>query len=172
MHFIKNILSVTCLIISTGLTSTSHATDVTGSLRAKLAIGEACILHDGAVLDFGHTDDLSKDITAETPILDGIIVRCNKGIAFKVGLDNGTNPTGGDAPFQRQMTNGNTKLPYGLYQDAERTKPWPDVDDDNVPQGIGTSFLQEFSVFGTLPKMDTTPSSSDYTDTVKVTLRF
>ncbi|WOC17356.1 spore coat U domain-containing protein [Pseudochrobactrum sp. MP213Fo] len=174
MYAKKTILSVTCLMMSAGLMSASHATDATGSLAVKVTIGAACQLTsgDGSVLDFGRADDLSKDLNAQTAAGSGIKVKCSSGTAYTLGLDNGTNPTGGSAPFQRQMVSGDAKVPYGLYQDADRKVPWPDIDDKTALKNTGNGTEQEMAVYGTVPKMDKTPASGDYADTVKVTLRF
>ncbi|WOC17357.1 spore coat U domain-containing protein [Pseudochrobactrum sp. MP213Fo] len=178
MYAKKTILSVTCLMMSAGLISTSHAaTDVTGSLKAKLTIGAACTLTsgNGSVLDFGSVTDLSSDVNAETPAGSGIKVKCSDGIAYEIGLNLGLHGHELPPPYEMQRAMALTPivdiLYYSLYRDAEHQEPWYDLDSKSTFNGTGDGTEQEIPIYGVIPKTDT-PSSGNYSDTVKVTLRF
>ncbi|WOC17359.1 spore coat U domain-containing protein [Pseudochrobactrum sp. MP213Fo] len=174
MYAKKTILSVTCLMMSAGLISTSHATDATGSLKAKLGIGAACTLTsgNGSVLDFGNVADLSKLVNAETATGSGIKVKCSNGTPYKIGFDGGLNGEPAPYGYKRNMIGpSSTLILYALYQDARRQEQWPGIDHKNVVKGTGDGTEQEFPVYGTLPTGTAAPSGN-YADTVTVTLRF
>ncbi|WP_421089605.1 spore coat U domain-containing protein [Pseudochrobactrum sp. MP213Fo] len=166
---------MSCLMIYAGLMSASHATDATGSLQAKLAIGAACQLTsgDGSALDFGRVDNLNDDVNAETAAGSGIKVKCGNGIAYKLGLDDGLNTETVYVGHQRMMSGPDSILvPYELYQDAARQVQWLDIDDGNVFKGTGDGAEHEIPVYGTIKGGGDTPASGEYTDTVTVTLQF
>ncbi|WOC17358.1 spore coat U domain-containing protein [Pseudochrobactrum sp. MP213Fo] len=175
MYAKKTILSATWLMMSAGLISTSHATDATGSLKAKLSIGAACTLTsgNGSALDFGNVADLSKPVNAETPAGSGIKVKCSDGIAYKIGLDGGAHGQKYPLGIQRGMLapDGTQLIFYNLYRDADHKEPWFDLDNKNIFNGTGDGTEQEIPVYGVIPKSDA-PPSGNYSDTVKVTLRF
>lgn len=172
MYAKKTILSITCLMMSAGLISTSHALTSTGSLKAKLAIGAAaCTLTSAyrSYLDFGNLLDLNQDVNAETSAGSGIKVKCNNGIAYKIGLNGGNHPREGNGRF---MGGPNFyELGYYLFQDAERSKKWLDIDQGGALTGTGDGTEQEFTVYGTL-LADSAAPAGNYADVVIVTLRF
>lgn len=86
----------------------------------------SCTIVSTGDIAFGAYDP--ADVNATTP-LDGtgsVSVRCTKGIAATVALDEGSNPAASStctAPL-RQMANGTERLGYEIYADSARTTVW------------------------------------------------
>lgn len=176
MYTRKCILSISCLMISAGLLSAAHATQVDGKLQVKVNIGAACELKSGdkSVLDFGTLTNLNdKAHEQQTAAGSGIELQCSKGIAFRVGLDAGLNPKSPGNIFLRRMKSGSEYIDYQLYLQPGGYQQWG-LEEKNgafVWSGIGDGTIQKHIVYGAILKQ-ANPSAGMYTDTVTVVTTF
>lgn len=110
------LLSLTSLV---GADQVSTPLNVTASLRGN------CLV-EAQSLDFPEYTPGAGDVHSESTIA----VRCSKGTAYSVTLDEGVHGTSAEA---RRMTNGAESLAYQLYLDAARTTVWGDGVNGSAP---------------------------------------
>jgi len=116
-------------------------------------------------LNFGTAGVLTANVdTANT-----VSVLCSPGIAYTVGLSNGS--SGGTSPTNRLMANGGDTTTYGIYSDAARTTPWGDTIGTNTVAGVGSGFTQNFTGYGRVSPQ-TTPPPGTYSDTITITVTY
>lgn len=171
MYKRKLMFSIRCFMTLMGLVPVAHAAQVDGKLQVKVNIGAACELKSGdkSVLDFGSLNSLNdKDHDEQTAASTGIEIQCSKGIAYKIGLGYGLNPSNS----HRQMSNGGSFVSYDLYRDSARTLWWGRlIDTSSILSGVGNGVAQSYPVYGRIPKQ-ATPAAGAYSDTVTVQVSF
>ncbi len=171
MHALKLMTNISCFMILAGLVPAANAAQVNGKLQVKVNIGAACELksEDKSVLDFGSLNNLNdKDHDEQTAASTGIEIQCSKGIAYKIGLGYGLNPSNS----HRQMSNGGSFVSYDLYRDSARTLWWGRlIDTSSILSGVGNGVIQSYPVYGRIPKQ-ATPATGAYSDTVSIEVSF
>ncbi len=118
-------------------------------------------------LEFGSRSALTSVIDTTNTIS----LNCTSGTAYSVSLNNGN--SGGTGPAARLMAGTGTtdKVTYGIYLDAARSQAWGNGTIGGVASGTGTGANQNFIGYGRIP-VQTTPSITDYNDTVVVTVTY
>lgn len=117
-----------------------------------------------ADLDFGQTPPPGTAITATS----NIAVTCPAQTAWRLGLDNGLNYSGG----WRRMAGSGGYISYQMYRDATRSLPWGNTTgttyDNTTPANGGTINV---TVHGLVPAQPTAAPGT-YSDTITVTLTY
>jgi spore coat protein U-like protein len=138
------------------------------SFNAVANVQAACTV-TASDLDFGSVTGF---LTSSRDGTSAINVNCPPGIAYKVGLDNGSNA----AATQRQMKNiaSNNYIGYELYRDTVRTQHWGNdtANGTNTVNGVGTGSTQNLAVYGRVPAQSPSPPAGNYSDTVTVTVAY
>lgn len=134
----------------------------------------SCVITDTQDIDFGAYDPADTHLTANLDASGSVTVRCVRGTAVTVALDQGTNPGTGSscaAPL-RQMIDGTEALGYGLFRDAARTQPWG-CDTGNTQQftAAAPSAPTVLTTYGRIPGGQDV-AAGEYTDTVTVNVTF
>ncbi|PYE31815.1 spore coat protein U-like protein [Idiomarina fontislapidosi] len=155
-----------------------NAQQVTGTMSVTLIVEETCVVdnldtsggsNDFGVLDFGTVTDLAMavDATGGGAAGTGIQMTCSDGLAYQIGINNGSNESGS----VRNMFNAiNSELiGYEVYQDAARTTRWGDVNSGEELSTNGTGTQQNYVVYGRVPSA-VAPSTGTYSDTLTVTV--
>jgi spore coat protein U-like protein len=99
-----------------------------------------------------------------------ITVACTQGTSYTIALDGGQASAGG--PTQRQMTNANGKIAYGLYRDTGRQQPWGSTAGSNTLAGTGSPAGTTSNVYGRIQPLSVVPAPGVYQDMVIVTVSF
>jgi len=115
-------------------------------------------------LDFGTAGLLTTNIDSTATIS----VTCPLGMAYTVGLSNGSS---GTSPVNRLMENTGQQIQYGIYHDAGRTNAWGATVGTDTLASTGTGAAQSFNAYGRVPPQ-TTPTPATYTDVVVVTVTY
>lgn len=139
-----------------------------GALQTQYAevtadFANTCYLSTATDLDFGTVSNLDAARTQTSTIS----LNCPQGITWRVALDYGQNPAGGE----RQLAGpGGNLLPYQLYRDPGHTQVWGNTPQDDVP-GTGDNLMQTLTVYGRIPERQGTAPGT-YSDTITVTLTY
>ncbi|HHI81609.1 MAG TPA: spore coat protein u [Rhizobiales bacterium] len=116
-------------------------------------------------MNFGTAGLLSANVDARNRIR----VRCTPGLAYTIGLDNGS--SGGTGPASRLMASGGQTVTYGIYQNNARTVVWGNTPGVNTVAAVGTGGNQNYRAYGRVPPQPTPPPGT-YTDTVTVVVTY
>jgi spore coat protein U-like protein len=161
--FILSALSA--LFINQSLAATS-----TGSLPVTTSVAASCSLGAVRSVVFGvysYADVAPKDAEGS------ISVRCPEGLAYNVGLNEGTGKEG-SATNPRVMTGpGDGRLQYGLFQDSRHSVIWGNTPGKDTVAGVGNGDEEDkpIVVYGRIPAGQNVPVGS-YADTVTITVNF
>jgi spore coat protein U-like protein len=99
-----------------------------------------------------------------------ITVACTQGTSYTIALDGGK--ASAADPTQRQMTNANGNIAYGLYRDSGRQQPWGSTSGGNTLAGSGSPAGTTSAVYGRVPPLRVLPAPGVYQDMVIVTVSF
>lgn len=138
----------------------------TADFGVQLVVENACNITAGggaADMDFlSVTGNIDAPIGATTDLT----VNCNDGAMYTIGLDDGSNFSGG-----RRMTNGTQFVNYGLYQDAGHTQAWGALASGNELSGTGNNADQAITVHGLVPSGQSVGAGT-YNDTITATIAY
>lgn len=171
--FSKSLVAATLLLgAGAALAGPSPQTTTFG---VSATVANNCIINSAAAIAFG-----AYDTTSATPLAGSgsVVVRCTKGTAITVALDQGLAAAAGStctAPA-RQMAisgGGTDRLAYALYSDAAQTAVWGCTAGTNTVASTSVSA----STLMTLPVHAGVPAGQDvaagsYADTVTVNITF
>lgn len=93
-------------------------------------------------------------------------VQCSNGVAWQVGLGDGTHASGAT----RRMAGPGGFVTYELYRNSARTQRWGTAAGSTVI-GSGTGGVQNLTVYGRVAPQ-ATPAAGTYTDTVVVSITY
>jgi spore coat protein U-like protein len=145
------------------------AATATGNFTVNATVVSSCRVSNTSNINFGNYDPTAAgDVDAS----GSVSVRCTRGTAYNVALDQGGNPAGGSTAALplRQMANGVNRLRYDIYSDSGRTTAWGNGAGN--PAGTAASNAAiVLTTYGRLPAGQDAAIGS-YTDTVNVTVTF
>jgi spore coat protein U-like protein len=158
-------------------TSSAVFAQATGNLPVRANVPHNCKVQNVVQLNFGAYDPV--DLNAATPLdANGSFdVKCTKNASYTITLSQGSTPAGGSSCSSplRQMANGAERLRYDLFSDSPGGTAWGcDAGTDVAgSETVGPSSPDTFTVYGRVPAgQDVAGSTTDYTDTVVVTVTF
>ena len=130
-------------------------------LNVSIIIKETCNITtaNSSDLDFGSINRASTGSNQSSHLA----VNCTQGTPYSIALQS-----------QREMTNvalNNTKIPYTLYQDANRTTLWG-ADTQNAYSNTGTGNTQKIPVWGQVNQANTNVPAGQYTDKVTAVITY
>lgn len=155
-------------IISVEAASSLGAQSATANLTVSATVSKNCTITTTPVA-FGSYDSVTANATAPLDGTGGVVVRCTKGAAAKVGLNPGGNAQGAT----RRMAGIATEfLTYELYKDSGHVNVWGDTASTalDIPPAVNQN-PQTFPVYGRVPQAQTAAVGA-YTDTVVATVNF
>jgi spore coat protein U-like protein len=94
-------------------------------------------------IDFGNYTESAIQVTGT------LTVSCPLGIIYAISLDAGTGQ--GATVFNRSMSAGPDRLPYGLYSNASYTANWGNTPGTGWVTGIGNGSDQVLTVYARVP---------------------
>src|SRR3546814_4441461 len=97
-----------------------------GSFNVTANVVASCKVTSTTDIAFGNYDPADANNTTALDAAGSIAVRCVKGTAANVAIEQGANPAAGSSCITplRQMAGGTERLNYAIYQDAARTTVW------------------------------------------------
>ena len=101
------------------LAAPALATTVTGTFTVTATVQKTCAFGTANALTFGTYDTMGAAVDATTTF----DFRCNKGTAYQIQIDNGSNAAGGVRRMKGD-TLASDFLSYQLFKDAARLLPW------------------------------------------------
>lgn len=112
-------------------------------------------------LDFGSLMGfLSTNVDATSTVQ----LTCPSGVPYQIGLTNGLN----GPRATRRMAGGSSEfVNYELYRDSNRIQRWGNIVNSDTVSGTGNGASQSATVYGRIAPQST-PSPSDYADTITV----
>lgn len=119
-------------------------------------------------LNFGSVSSVAAGPITGTSTIN---VQCTNGTPYQVGLNNGSNSTGGT---NRSMKDPATArlVRYDLYRDSARSVRWGNAKDvDTLNNQTGSGIYKPITVYGQAYP-DSLVAVGNYSDTVSVTLYF
>lgn len=173
MYNRKIIFGISCLMISNPFIPEANAATINGTLQIKVNVEQACNLNSGdnSVIDFGTWGKFSGSTKAQTAESYGIELQCTKGIDYKIGLDNGLNPTNAVDFNDRRMKFGTNYIKYYLYKEVTQTNYWGSIASGYSLSATSNGDVQKYPVFAGIPAQ-ATPAAGQYSDTVKVEVTY
>ena len=133
---------------SAGLSAISYAATATGTMTVSTTVAMSCTISAGAMTfaSYYPTADAAVDGTAT------IQSSCTKGGAAIITMGQGSNANAGSTPAapDRQMSNGDARLAYDIYSDADRSAAIGDTAETGLAvTGAGGAFGT--AVYGRIP---------------------
>ena len=172
MNFKQNSvkLAIAAGLVGGSLSVTLPVFAVTGTtdLIVKASIGNACVLTTDELNFSTYDPNASTDHTVSTKIK----TTCTNGTTGTIKIGVGLNGTGENtAPTRRMLhtTVSDKYLNYDVYTDEARNVQWNHTDDKALS---GTGSETFVTVYGEIPKGQTTAIAGDYKDTLVVTINY
>ena len=161
----KLLLAVACLATFTTAALASPVLTATTTLPVQVTLIPAVTvittpLNFGTIIP-GDGSDAAGTVT----------VTATNQLPYKILLDGGINPVG---PSRTMISLNGDHIPYGLFQDVNRSQPWGDdgltLSDPGV-SGTGTGGGQTYFVYGRM-NTDRLMPAAVYDDEVVVTVTY
>lgn len=134
----------------------------------------SCVIDSTTNITFVDYDPTSANATNALDAAGSVSVRCTKGIAATVTLDQGSNPGTAStcANPLRQMASGTERLRYDIYSDSARTVAWGcDAANSRGFTSTSAATPETLQTFGRIPAGQDVPSGN-YSDVVTVAVTF
>lgn len=131
---------------------------------ATASVAKQCTV-SATDIDFGSQGTLTSAALATSTIT----AKCTNTTAYQIGLDDGSNASGGTRRMKR--SGSADYVDYELYRDSGRTLRWGQTLNVDRVSATGNATSQGFTVYGRVP-VQTTPRAGSYADTVKVTVTY
>ncbi|MDD2720217.1 MAG: spore coat U domain-containing protein [Gallionella sp.] len=165
-------LVATSLLLSAGVALAGPSPQTT-TFGVTATVANNCTISSAAAIAFGAYDATSGAAATGS---GSVVVRCTKGTAITVALDQGLNAGVGStctAPARQMTAGGVDRLGYALYSDAAMTAVWGCTAGTNT---VGSTSVSAATLM-TLPVYASVPASQDvsagsYADTVTVNITF
>jgi spore coat protein U-like protein len=159
------------LVAGNAFAATSPAT---GSFKVTASVANSCIVTTTKDIAFGAYDPADTNFSSALDGAGSVSVRCTRGTAANVALEQGDNPTSGStcaAPL-RQMASGSDLLRYDIYSDSGRTTVWGCDPANRVSfTSLASNTAVTLPTYGRIPAGQDVPAGS-YADKVVVTVTF
>ncbi len=157
--------------------SQAHAAQSTSNGSFSMSVAQACRIASVSALSFGNYNALGENLESPAGSKGMVSVVCTNGTSTaRVTLSQGGNPEVGSScsnPLRRMGNGRGGFLPYGIYQDVNRTLPWGCGSQNGVslPTFGRTLTPVNLTTFGTIPAGQPAVVG-DYVDTVEVIVTF
>lgn len=160
-----------CTIGAIGLCITRDTGFTISTLTVNFKVANDCIIGAPAI-DFG-----SAPLTGSfNPVTRTITIRCSKGAAYNVGIDNGTHPSGSI----RRLSDGTGFIAYDLFYPAGSTSRWGSAGAERRSSSVATSNAglyngatsQTYTYTARITAGQATPAAGTYTDTLTIDVQF
>lgn len=137
----------------------------TSTITTSLTLVNTCEVEVTRNLDFNTRGllDTKRDRFGQ------LQVRCNSGLPYEIGMDEGLSP--GGTTSVRQLTKGAETINYMVYQEQPRINNWGNAIGTDTKSVTANGLWQKHRFYGRIP-IQTTPSPGLYTDTVTVTVTY
>lgn len=146
----------------------------TGSFNVTANVVASCRVTSTTDIAFGNYDPADANNTTALDAAGSIAVRCVKGTAANVAIEQGANPAAGSTCVNplRQMAGGTERLSYAIYQDAARTTVWGcDTTNDQSFTAATVATPTTLATYGRIPPGQDV-SVGAFADLVNVTVTF
>jgi spore coat protein U-like protein len=143
----------------------TEAATTSANVAVSASVAANCLVSAGT-LAFGAYDPLGANDTADLDATGTFDVRCTKGVAAQVGLDNGGNYNGST----RRMAAGSEYLNYALYQNAARDQVW-DNGSNRYAYTAANKSAQTLTIYGRVPGGQD-PGVGNFSDSVAAVVQF
>jgi spore coat protein U-like protein len=171
-------LPVAVAIAFTGLFaagSAAAANPATGSFNVTANVQGSCRVTATSDIAFGTYDP--ADVNASTPLDQNgsVSVRCVKGIAANVALDQGQNGTGTCTVPARAMKEATSSelLAYEIYSDSGHASAWGcDASNDVEFTAAASNADTVLTTYGRIPAGQNVGLGADFSDVVQVSVTF
>ena len=130
------------------------------------AYGVTCSIVS-ALMTFGSYDPIATNRTTDKTALGTMQINCSGATTVTISLAVGTGTFAA-----RTMGNGGNTLNYNLFADAGYSQVWGDGTSGTVtvPCGFSSSGTQSISLYGKIPKGQSTTAVGTYNATPQVTI--
>ncbi len=141
-----------------------------GTVTVTMIVSKDCVINAPS-LDFGS----AAFVGSFDPVTQTIAIRCSKGTAYTVGIDNGMNYLA-----SRRLAHGGAYIGYEIYFPATSTSRWGSsgAERRNSADATGNAGLytgttdQTYSYKAQILAGQATPPAGTYTDTLLVDVQF
>lgn len=168
-------LSVAALIGSLMAPTLSFAQSKFQDMRVSAQVSANCNFTTSNTMTFTGYDPAGANALPANPLLGSVVVdvRCTKGAAVTIGVDNGGNPGAAIAGGSRAMTNGTDFLGYDLCHDStvNCTSPWTNTGAGLLSYTSSSNAPNPITVYGRVLGGQNVPAGT-YLDTVRVTVNY
>lgn len=168
------VLSVACALAGLALPAAASS-PVTQSLPVSASVVASCVISSVTGLAFGNYDPANVNATTALNATGSIVVKCTKGDAVTVTLDQGQNAATGStcaAPSRRMKDSATDYLPYNVYQNNGYSTVWGCATTDQQGFTSATALTPTtLTVYGSIPAGQDVPINS-YADTITVSVSF
>ena len=133
---------------SMGLSATSNAATATDSMAVSTSVSMSCTITAGAMTFASYDPTAGGAVDGSATIQS----TCSKGGAAIITMGQGSNASAGSTPAApvRQMSNGDARLAYDIYSDADRSAAIGDTAETGLAvTGTGGAFGT--AVYGRIP---------------------
>lgn len=157
--------------LSTLFINQALAATYKGSLPVTTTVAASCSLGAVRSVVFGvysYADVTPKDAEGS------IVVKCpEEGLAYNVGLNEGTGKEASDVNPRVMTGPGDGLLQYGLFQDSRHSIIWGNTPGKDTVSGVGNGDEEDRPLvfYGRIPAGQNVPVGS-YADTVTITVNF
>lgn len=168
----KKLLSSLVLALALGASFGASAGTATGSLPVSATVTNSCVLLAPGSVNFNNYDPTATGTGNASSFSTSLNIRCTKGAAVSVTMDQGVNPTAAstcDTPA-RQLISGTNKLAYSIQNSSFKEFGCSGQGVYSTTTTSGTS-LQQVNYSGSIAKGIDVPAGA-YTDTITVGLTF
>lgn len=147
------------------LTLQSYAEEATSTLDIQVNVKPFCEMSVSPTMDFG-----TVSVTKDSVITNTIQVRCTKTTPYVIEIESNSN---NDAQRFLTHTDGETKLPYALYQSwtGSQGKIWGADSKGNAKKGNATGSTETHTVTGVIKRDDIYRKAGEYSETVRVIVK-
>ncbi|UHQ18738.1 spore coat U domain-containing protein [Lysobacter sp. KIS68-7] len=171
------------LALATALVAANaSAATVGNTFQVTATVSPSCVISTPATgIAFGTYDSVGANASTAATGSGSIKIRCTKGTAIKITLDEGLPANKGagstcGAPV-RQMASGTNRLGYQIYSDSGRSVVWgctlsPAAGANDVTVASSPNNAEQtFTTYGSIPGGQDVANGS-YADTVGYTVNF
>jgi len=163
---IKQILSVSGVMLSFAVPMNADAGSTNGSMGASATVNALCQTVSASTLAFGTYDPTSNSHNTSSTTIS---VSCTNGTSPTISFNAGS--TNGATTAQRLLTNGTSTLNYNIYDSSSYLQELDATHTLSVT-GTGLSNTVNVTAYGKIPKNQMDMTTGTYTDTVTVTVSY
>ncbi|ANY21160.1 Spore Coat Protein U domain protein [Tsuneonella dongtanensis] len=151
-------MAIATLAATLALAAPVCAEERSATMRVSLVIRPSCSV-SASPMTFDASEGSGADAESR------IAVACNGEVPFAVALDGGHNEAGS----QRRLAGVSGFVPYTIFMDPARQRPW---DRETAVPAVTSNGLHHLTAYGRVDGEATVGAGGSYTDTVTVTVAF